>query len=214
MTKKIIPSAYLKFCPACNSLLKLSNNLGGKPTTCTNCDYQEPAGNATVISFLSASFSEYAALNNVDTVFLKGNEFSIRECMEGNGLLPLFVERIQQIQQASGLSGIPVIGLQLKAIEDVKGLLMSRVVMNSPEISIATTLGFLSEVLHETMSLTSKLDTKFYGNQICLDYMPTVNPTVGFSETSAAKLHSALQVATKQQVSLKQQSLGVPSDRR
>ncbi len=208
MTKKIIPSAYLEHCPVCNSLLNLSNTLGEKSTTCTNCDYHEPAGNAAVVTFLSASISEYAVLNEVDTVFLKGSEFIIKECMEGNGLLPLFVERAEQIQQASGISDIPGIGLQLKIIEDVKGLLMSRVVMKSPSISIASTLGFLSEVLHETMSLTKTLDTKYYGNQICLDFMPCVNPTVDVSETSAAKLHSALQVATKQQ------SLGAPGDRR
>jgi hypothetical protein len=208
MTKTIIPSAYLEHCPICNSQLNLSSTPGEKPTTCTNCDYHEPAGNAAVVTFLSASFAEYAALNEVDTAFLKGSEFTIRECMEGNGLLPLFIERAEQIQQASGISEIPGIGLQLSIIEDVKGLLMSRVVMKETSINIASTLGFLTEVLHETMLLTNTLDTKYYGNQICLDFMPCVNPTINVSETSAAKLHSALQVATKQQL------LGAPGDRR
>lgn len=205
---KIIPSAYLENCPSCQHKLDISVSIGDKPTTCTHCGYQEPAGNNAVITFLSSCMSEYALLNEIDTAFIKGNEFSIRECMEGNGLLPLFIERAEQIQQASGLSDVPGIGLQLKVVDDVKGLLVSRVVMKEASINIASTLSFLSEVLHETMTLTSKLTTKYYGNQICLDYMPSVNPGLNISETSAAKLHAALQVATRQQ------SLGVKNEHR
>ena len=199
MTKKIIASSYLEYCPSCNGKLLISNATDNPSMICEYCDYQEPSDNPETITFISSCIAEYALLNQVDTVFLKGNEFTIRECMEGNGLLPLFVERAEEIQQVSGLSNIPGVGLQIKTVEDIKGLLRTRVVMKETAISVASTLAILVEVLHETMILTNTLNTKYYGNQICLDYMPTLNPAVSVSETSAAKLHSALQVSAKMQ---------------
>lgn len=199
MSRQIVPSGYLERCPTCNSLLTQSTTLNEKYMACSHCDYRECCESAAVMTFLSAGLSEYAALHSVDTAFLKGNEFTSHECMEANGLLPLFVQRAEQIQSAAGLENIPGLGLQLKVVEDVKGLWMSRVVTKGSSINIAVTLSFLSEVLHETMYLTNQLGKQYYGNQICLDYMPNMNTTVDVSETARARLQRALEVATKHQ---------------
>lgn len=208
MNKQITPSSYLEKCPRCNTAMSLSLHIGGNDTVCEHCEYTEPAGNAVVVTFISSCLSEYASQLELDTVFLKGSEFTIRECMEGNGLLPLFIERAEQIQSASGLLNTPGIGLGLKVVEDVKGLLVSRVTMKSPAINVAANMCFLAEVLHETIDLTKKMGTRFYGNQICLDYMPCVNPIVDVSGSSSEKLHKALQAAAQQQ------TLGAPGERR
>jgi len=208
MTKQIIPSSYAERCPICCGQLKLINTLGDKNTSCSQCDYQEPAGNAIVVTFLSACISEYATLYEIDTVFLQGNEFTVRECMEGDGLLPLFVERANQIQKAADFSDIPELGLQLTTIEDIKGLQFSRVVLKTSTINVGATLGFIGEVFNESMALTRTLNRALYGNQISLDYMPSQFKLDNASETSTAKLHSAFIAATKHQ------SLGGPSDQK
>lgn len=208
MTKQIIPSTYLEYCPVCHGVLDLSFHREEQPSACTQCNYTEPAGNAEIVTFLSHLCVEYALQANIDTVFLKDNEFTIRECMEGNGLLPLFVERADQILGAAGLANIPGFSLGLRVIEDIKGLLLSRVVIATPSLCIANTMAVLCEVLHETMLLTRELNTKFYGNQICLDYMPNINPAVGLSSPQADSLHRAIQAATLQSPQ------GAPGERR
>lgn len=208
MNKQIIPSSLLEKCPRCNTTMILSLHIGGKETACAHCDYTEPAGSATAVTFISNCLAEYASQLELDTMFLRDIEFTIPECMEGNGLLPLFVERVEQIQSASGLLNTPGIGLGLKVVEDVKGILASRVVMKSPTISVATNMCFLAEILHETMDLTKNLGTRFYGNQICADYMPCVNPIMDISGSSSGKFHKALQAAAQQQ------PVGAPGERR
>lgn len=201
----ILPSSYLEKCPHCGLPMDISSTFGERKTKCTNCDYTEPAGNPAAITFISACFSQYAADLNLDTVFLKESQFSIRECMEGNGLLPLFVERAIQIQTSAGLDSIPGIGLNLSVVEDIKGLLKSRVVIGSIPFNFSSSIFFLTEVLHEQIDLTRKLSKKFYGNQICLDHLPSLNPSIGDVSSNSDKLQRILVQATKQQ------AFGVPS---
>jgi hypothetical protein len=61
-------------------------------------------------------------------------------------------------------------------------------------------MSFLCEVLHETMAMTQQLGSKYYESQLCLDNMPSLNPSQNVPETAIAKLQQALQVATKNQM--------------
>lgn len=200
MSKQIIPCTYLEYCPNCSSKLILSNTIGGTPTTCLECDYQELAGNAVIITFISACISNFGDLYNVDTVFLKGNEFSLRECMEGNGLLPLFIDRVSQIQLASGFYEQPELRFQLKNIPDQSGLLLTRVSIINSSIDIANTLLFLGDALHNVMELTKSLDHKYYENQICLDSFPGITSDADIKQTSQERFNNAIQAASMQQV--------------
>lgn len=195
----ILPSSYLEKCPHCGLPMSISPIIGLDRTTCVNCDYKEPSGNPIAITFISACFSQYASDLNLDTVFLKDSQFTIRECMEGNGLLPLFVERALEIQTSAGFDAIPGIGINLNVVEDGKGLLRSRVVLGNNPFNIASSMFFLTEVLHEQINLTRKLSKKFYGNQLCLDYLPSLNPSIGDFSSTSDDLQRILVKATKQQ---------------
>ncbi|MFA0809404.1 hypothetical protein [Microbulbifer epialgicus] len=208
MNKLITPSSYLEKCPRCNNLMNLSPEVGGRESHCSQCEYTEPGGSASVITFISSCLTNYANSIGIDTTFLKDSKFTVGECMEGNGLLPLFIERAKQIQDASGLTDIPGVGIDLKVEEDIKGLLVTRVVMNKNNLHLSSNLAFLVEVLHESIDLTKTLGTKYYGNQICLDYMPSLSPVNDIQYGNSQKLHSALQVASKQQFK------GAPGERK
>jgi len=201
MKKTLVPHSYLENCPLCKSKLDLVHHIGEKRSKCTQCDYSEPGGNAEFISFLSNNLACYVRSLEVDTILLEGIEFTIEQCMDGSGLLPLFVERAQQIQQAAGLRDIEGFNLPLNLVTDEKGLLLLRVVMEDKEINIANVMSFLTEVVHEISDLTQKMGTKYYGNQICLDYMPNLSPLTELSNTSEQRFVAMLTKATAQATS-------------
>lgn len=186
--RKQVAHSYLRACPSCGRSLKLSNKLGEKPSRCTSCDYFEPAGNAPFITFLSNCMSEYAHIQGVDTVFLKGRELTVNGCMEADCFLPLFVSRAEQIQVSSGLEGVKGLGLQVKVIKDVNGYIGSRVVMTSDSsINFAVNMSFLSEALHESINLTKSLKKPYYESELCLDYMLRENSVVDISGRKPAE---------------------------
>lgn len=201
MSKSIAPSGLLTKCPNCNAQLKLNNDFTEGDSVCMSCEYSEPAGGAKVVTFISACLSEYARVHDVDTAFLGGHEFPISSCMEGNGLLPVLVERARQIQTANGYDKMPGMGIPLKLVDDIKGPLGYRVVYTGDPINIATTMSFLCETIHEAIALTKAKGTKFYESQICLDYLPNIDRSINVSETVAGKMQDAFQKAYVQQSS-------------
>jgi len=197
----ITPSALLTRCPNCNAVLNIKEKIGDGSSICTNCEYSEPAGSGHIVTFLASCLTEYSLMHDVDTAFIQDYKFPIRSCMEGNGLLPVLVERARHIQITSGYADMPGMSLPFKMVDDIKGPLQMRVVYTGGDLNIATALSFLCETIHEAMLLTQAKSTKHYNNQICLDYLPNMDKTINLSETVAGRMQDAFQKAYIQQSS-------------
>lgn len=193
----IIPATYTQKCPNCGGNLEIQDIKSEVDSKCHNCSYSEPAANAYYITFISRGLSEYANLHDLESVFMGDREMSIFSALEGNALLPAFVERSQQIIHAVGLSSIKSLSSGLKIINDIDGLDSKRVVIDPANFSLSASMVMLSETIHESIEMTQLLSTEFYESQICLDYMPNLNPNIQMPDTPEGSLSGALQKASQ-----------------
>lgn len=193
----IIPAPYTKYCPSCGGELEIQDIKSEVDSKCKNCSYSEPAANAYYMTFLSRSLSEYAYLHDIENVFAGDEEISIFTALEGNALLPAFVNRSEQIIQSVGLSRIKGLSSGLKIIQDENALGKQRVVIDPDNFSLGNSMIMLSETIHEAIMMTQAMSNEFYESQICIDYMPNLNSNIQIPDTPEGSLTRALQKASQ-----------------
>lgn len=189
MTKKIIPSAYLEYCPLCGQKLKLNNEIGGRPTKCEHCDFIEPGGAAAAITFISSVMSNYAEERGIDTIYAEDTPLTTTQAFHGETFLPMLVEKAYQIRFANGMSGDAVIDqIGIMPIKCDHSAFGQRVAMTVQDINISQTLYELINAFEEWVSLSKELKLTQWGNEIKIP-----------ESTELSKMSSMLVVASTQQ---------------
>jgi hypothetical protein len=167
MTKQIIPAAFLEYCPQCNGKLNLKNVIGGRPTTCPDCDYIEPGGSAVVVTFVSAVMCEYASNLGIDTIFSGDIPLERHQAFHGEVLLPALIERAHDTRNRSGLVvGTSVDSVGLVNVGSGSAMSGARAVMAMKEINIGQTFFELVNSFEDWVTLSREQNPKLYGSEI------------------------------------------------
>jgi len=191
----IVIDAALKKCPKCKSELYFQEGL---ETRCPACEYVEPEKSAEIISLISSALHIYTDSLGIDTVLYQKQEFETYHCMLPTGLLPIFCERTEQIQHS--LHGINGFEFPIHNIYDVDAIIYKRPVITSTTVNLPVVMALLVESVHEIHELTQSISTKYYRNQVCLDFMPNLNPLNEITRPVEQKMRDALSSAVKQKV--------------
>lgn len=170
----ITPSLCLMYCPTCGEQLFIRNMFSSKDTTCSACDYKEPAGSAHFVTFTSEVLSRFLKKLGVEKIAIGNVETdNFLSVLDAHSILPalLINAKLNTKTIGSDFNSIP-----LTTVPDENAYYKRRVITTSSAITNpAVAITALAETLYSTHKLTVELSSKKSKRLINLNLLSPVS---------------------------------------
>lgn len=125
----------LNKCPVCSSALSVELPGSDKSTTCTGCDYTEPAGSPHYATFFGEVLYQYMSAAGVSSVMWGVEQVPPAYVVSPRGILPLLLARAQELI-VTGYSSTALEVDVFRNIPDKSAILQQRVVLSGAQSSL------------------------------------------------------------------------------